>query len=216
MRFGRFMAAAFGAAALFLAGANDAQAESIIVLNGGMTTSGGTTTFTYNVFLTPVNHAESGDFFTIFDFEERVGSASIVSNPAGVSGNFSYPATGVLPAGSPANTAGSLPGLLGDSTGVDNITFTFDATTVSAPANPLGQNLLLFSFEVASTATGTNLDTYVAQDHTLLNAVANNQGNVIVAFSPDGPQTVPVPAAMWGGMALMGLIAGGKLRKKIA
>jgi len=216
MKFGRLLVAAAVGGAGFLFGAGNAHANSIVVSNlpGGIVANGsGGNTFDYSVSLTAANQLKSGDFFTIFDFEGLL-SATVLTNLTAGTWAFSSAMGGPAPASAPGSTQGALPGFLGDSSVVENITFTYTGSTVTAL--DFTAPTPLFTFQAVSKFLGVNVDSYVAQDHVLSGPVTSNVGQVLVAFDPAGPQTLPLPGAVWGGMALMGLVAGGKLRRKPA
>jgi hypothetical protein len=119
--------ASFGAllsAAALLAG-NAVKADIIPVFNVATPTSGGCE-FSYSVEIPTNTRVNTGDYFTIYDFNGYIAGSAF----APADWDISVQATGI-----------DVPGQVGitDSAGVDNITFTYvGVATIFGPVNPVG------------------------------------------------------------------------------
>lgn len=167
------------------------------------TVSGGT--FTYGIYLDPGNHLNTGDYFTLYDFQGLSGESNTLTG----TWSFSTALVGATP-------IGQLGELATDNPTLPDATFTFtgpsgtiDATTSSGTLF-LGNIVLTTSMTLFS-EVGSN---YVAQDHDdLTQNVSSNHGSTLVPFNAQGPFFSPVPASLWGGLGLFGVLALGGVRK---
>lgn len=107
MRLKRFLSIAAVTAA-FAGFSTSARAESILVeLLATTPASGGNTTYTYEVNVSPTTHVQSGDFFTFFDFQGYVAGSLVPTLAPGFS--VSVQNTGVVPTGISVVDSGSVP-----------------------------------------------------------------------------------------------------------
>jgi hypothetical protein len=209
-----------GAIGIFGA-AGELKADSIIITPLAPSTSGGTTTYSYQISLAPYtalytaaapvgSDAWAPDFFDILDFYGYVnGSASFsASNPGAV---FSLAQPLVDPAMSsiyPSNPPADDPNVV-------NLRAEFMGGEL---INNSGSNLLLGTLSAKSiyppnTVLGTFIASTTSPDG---NASVTSGGTTIF---PDPPQliphipVVPVPAAIWGGLGLMSALGLHKARR---
>ncbi len=204
-----------GAIALSAIG-SAASAHSIQVFSTPTTSpgSGGNTNYTYQVVVTANNQVNTGDFFTLVDM---TGYVSVVSVPTGWT-LFNAAVDATTPAGAPltlgpltivATFAGGV-GVL--DSGAMDLTFQYTgATTLGGAAvnTPLG------AFVIASTKSLFNLtgSTIVGSDHQTGTGLAGENGDPYVTPG-DSALPVPLPAAAWGGMSLLGALGAGKLVRR--
>jgi len=115
--------ALLSAAAMFIGAA--ASADIIPVFNVSTPTGGGGCEFSYNVSIASGSKVETGNYFTIYDFNGYVAGSAFA--PADWS--ISVQNTGITP---PTQS-------VTDDAGVENITFTYTgAATLVGPINPVG------------------------------------------------------------------------------
>jgi len=194
--------ASFGAllsTAALLVG-NAVKADIIPVFNAS-TPVGGGTEFSYNVSIASGSRVNTGDFFTIYDFNGYIAGSEFA--PADWS--ISVQNVGVTPAGQ----------LLIDDAGVVNITFTYSAAaTLFGPINPVGG---IGAFGADSTSAAIHaLGQYASQAHKNNpgkpddNTFQSNQGFVVT------PARVPETSAlmlMVPGLVPLGIMLRRRARK---
>ena len=202
-------------AGLLIGGAaSDTRADSIVIeLTPTVTPIVGGRTFEYGVFLTAANQIKAGDYFTLYDFQGLVGTPVTTGLLAGPGWTFSSSLLGTTPA------ALTVIGLATDRGDLPNITYTYSGLT---PINNDGPVTALFLGNFTATTTVTTgenpIETYVAQ-YTARNEllvvidVTTNTGNTAVPFNVSGP-FAPLPTAACGGLGLMGLLAGKRVRRQ--
>jgi hypothetical protein len=222
------MTAALGVAALF--GVNSASANSIHLQMIGEASAGPNFTYTYQATVDQLNTVNTNDGFVIFDFDGYVAGSYVGNTQKFADGSFSF-SYGALPSVAPT-TPGSIAlltasGGFGDNPLIGNLNlkytsatavgYTGSGSTVGITSPTFTNNeLILGTFTVTSTLATPRFDSFYAQDHNVGTlALDQNQGQVQVAGTPGGES--PLPAAVWGGMGLMGLVASKKrLVRKMA
>jgi len=196
------------AAGVLMAGA--ARANSIHVTNGlGAGTNSGST-FAYALELTFANTVQTGDFWTLYDFQ-GLDVSSLAFAP-----NLSVTTSADWLLTTTPFTPGILVGnqLTEDNGALPNIYLVYTGTT---PISATVANVALGTVTATTTMTSFSLvaDTYVGQDHTTPgNSIDQNHDNAIVPFSINGP-FLPLPASAWGGMALFGVLGGVRLKRRL-
>lgn len=194
MRFTKsLLAAAVGSVALL--GASAAQANSILYSTHTISGAPGALVWNYTVEITGNSAVVAGDFFVIGDFGGYVaGSIAAPSDWTASIVNF----TGTVSSDAGPSTMSV------DSAGVPNLVFTYTGQ------NNLVGPQLVSGFTATTTLVGAHLGYLVALDHPYignnLEGTQSNTGRV--------PVPIPLPAAAWGGMALMGVLGGGKLARR--
>jgi len=189
----------------FLALGGEVRANTIQVFLDSVTGSPGNVTYTYRAELTGNSQVQTGDFFTVYDFD------GFIAGTQNSSGGFN-----------PTLTSQSGTQLLGinavltapnDDATVPNLTWQYTGSTITT-------NGVLGLFSARSIYNTATLDNYTSEDHqfnTTLNTYVP-AGNVSTVTVPAerGGQTfpLPLPAAAWAGMGLFGLISGSRLRKR--
>jgi hypothetical protein len=148
-------------------------------------------TYSYLATLSVAGAVAPGDGFTIFDFALPTG---VFTAPLGW--GFSTSLSGSPIPGVAALGTALSPG--GDSGAIDNVHFVYGGPLI--PAGPLV--LGLFTVDTSALFTGADI------------AVSKDSGSDLpFAFGPlPVASVVPLPAAAWAGMALMGLIGAKKFR----
>jgi len=186
--------------------------------------AGGFTEFTYNASLTGDSALVAGDYFVIYDFNGFAGFDNTVGAPTfAFMGSTGVWTAAVTPTGPYPVSPGSIPAV--STPGVDssllNLVFTYTGPTVFSPIGNLVTVSALSG--VSTTVSGQ----YGSQDHvndgtTALGVVGVPQGIIQGVKVPGagGPGNfVPVPAAVWGGLSLFGLLGGKRFlraRREIA
>jgi len=186
---------AIGAAALGLATLiNSASADSIFAPAPPTVTPVGLLfKWDYAVVVSQGSQVVSGDAFTIYDF-------------AGFTGAFVIPAGWTLDATNPnAPDYAFQTRATTDSAGTTDLQLKYTGLTVGSTASdtPLGT----FSF---TSTFGFKADGFFeSSDHTIFNgAVQTDNHNTQV------PLGVPVPAALWGGLGLLGALFTAKVTRR--
>jgi len=203
------MSPAAMAAGALVAGA--AHAESINITNNGGKGSFSGSTYTYNLELTFENSIQTGDFWTLYDFQ----GLSNVTLSGGLASNWvvtqPYVTAGVVVGNQPVEDDPNLPNIV--------LTYVGSSPIVASPNNvALGSVIATTSM---TTFTPNTVDSYVGQDHTspsLLfpnGTIDQNHGNAFVPFDANGP-FLPLPASAWGGMALFGVLGSVRLKRRLA
>jgi hypothetical protein len=172
-----------------------ASAATIVV--DPVVSGSGPWTFTYSVTLFD-SDLQADDFFVIYDFRQYVGGT--IFAPANWAASVQN--LGLIPYNQTPT----------DNAAVANLVFTYKGATLTT--GPLGV-LPLGNFGAQSIAGG-QLDangTYAAEDTKLGTAGPNaiDQGNIGHVAIP-----IPLPAAAWAGMALLGVLGAARIRKQIA
>ncbi len=205
-----------GAVAL-CAGSSLASAHSIQVFSIPTTApaGGGNTNYTYQIVVTADNEVRTGDFFTLVDMTGYVSvasiptgwtlfnSAGIAVTPAGASGNLG-----------PLTLVTTLAGQVGvlDSTSIPDLTFEYIGSSTLGGATT---NTSLGNFVITSTKSLFNLSgsTIVGSDHQTGSGLAGQNGDPYITPGDTG-LPVPLPAAAWGGMSLLGALGAGKVLRR--
>jgi hypothetical protein len=222
------LTAALSAAALF--GANSASANSIHLQMIGEAAAGSNFTYTYQATIDQLNTVNQNDGFVIFDFDGYVAGSYVGNTQKFADGSFSftYGAAPSIAATSPESLALlTAPNSFGDNGLIGNLNLKYTSATAvgylpsgatTGITSPTFSNneLILGTFTVTSTLATPRFDSFYAQDHNVATTNTDqNQGQVQVAGTPGGE--APIPLAVWGGMGLMGLVAGKKrLARKMA
>jgi hypothetical protein len=156
MRSRASLGALLSAAALFAGSA--VKADIIPVFNAATPTAGGCE-FSYNVNVADGSRVNTGDYFTIYDFNGFIAGSAFAPVDWSITTQF----TGVTPAGVDPSA------FSGDSAGIINITYTYTgAATIFGPALIGGTG----AFGAESTiCTPSALGTYASATH------KNNPGN---------------------------------------
>jgi len=232
-----FLAAALGGLALL--GVQNAQANSIIIT---ATDSTGTASYTvgdvftppangsnfdyfYRLAITPTNQMNQNDFAEVFDFSGYV-PGTIQFTPSAFSSSFggTFSATVQTLTTGINIEPGSVNAVLTlDNPAVFNLVVTYNGltpitsgtfTNLAFPGGKDGSgNVILGILKGTSTLFTPRIDGYVAQDH-FGNVEAENTGTTFVPGLPGGGELpLPLPTAAWGGMALIGLLGGSRLRR---
>lgn len=210
MRSSKMMLTAALCSLAVLAVATESRANSILVTNAGYgiaSLSPLQVRFDYNAVLdgaATLSNLQDGDGFTIYDFAGFTGAHA---EPTGWTFSSGL-ATGFPP--------GTLPLGNSDDPNLVNLTWTYHGPTLNA-VTPLG------IFSAVTSETFQKLDSYAAQDHgfdlmTNSQQPQSNQGRILVAATETGggtPTPLPVPAAVWGGLSLFGVLGSSRLRKSM-
>jgi len=206
MKFKKMLLGALVGGLTFIGWAGESRANSInVYLDSAPVTVGSTREFTYRVELTTGNQVQSGNFFTLYDFQGLVGTPS---STLGSDWVFSTAGAGIAPpnyVGDPANV---------DNPALPNITFTYTGSTAILSTDPFSALVLGKFTATTSVLVGEQLDNYVAQDIRTSDSALSlgNTGSVVVPYNANGP-FLPLPATACGGLGLMGLLAVGRRRR---
>ncbi len=227
------VSALIGAVALGLIG-SAASAHSIQIFSVPSTSPGvplpgpvATTNYSYDVYVTAGNQVNAnagvangkGDFFTLVDFTGFTGV--VVSTPSNWS-LFNSSNIANTPAGAGINNGGSpntatIIGVASSATVVDDaaqadLTFQYTgATNLVAGAT----NLFLGTFVINSTKNLFNLSgsRIVGADHQTSTGLPGQNADPYISPG-DQALPVPLPAAAWGGMSLLGALGAGKMIRR--
>ena len=188
----RAMCVAF-AVALSGVVARDACANSILVVNGYPTVTGtGPYTWTYQERVTNDAQVQTNDFFVIVDFNGFVSGSN--AQPA----NWSFATVGNI---------GTLTGSNQSLTPTNNPAIPDLVWTYTGTPTIVGEQIL-GNFSAQSIYGQQTVGVQVGMDHTISPNLPEVNGQNI--FTP----AVPVPAAVWGGVSLLGMLGGGRLWKR--
>lgn len=198
------------AAVLALVGTGRSSSADTISLVDSATSNYAAGEFAYNVTITAGTEVRNGDGFVIYDFagyqSTLVGLPGFTVTTAN-SGSGAFAFTTALGSNNAAFAAAF------DDPTATNVIFTRTGGTLfidPTPGNDLVQTIRLRS--IFNTAA-IDIVSFVSEDST--GQTATN--NPLIGSSAQGaltvPAVIPLPAAAWGGMALFGLVAGGRLRK---
>ena len=171
-------------------GAGTASANSILFESVTVTPMGSTFEYNYSVETTNNSRIESGDFFAIIDFAGYVdGSIMAPTNFTAMTEAVTLPISGIN---------GSVNG---DDSDITNLVFTYNGPTTNGP--------VMFSDFIAETtfANNTTFGLLAARDTALNGAKVVNSS---IATVP----VVPTPTAALGGLALIGVAASGRFRRR--
>jgi len=185
-----------GVAALGVAAfVNSAEANSIFAPNPPTVTPVGSNfRWDYDIVVSQGSQVVAGDSFTIYDFAGFVGVAG--SLPTGWALNSSSTNAPDYAFQTRATTD--------DPTVTDLILSYSGATTGSTAANtPLG------TFSFISNYGDRKNSFFEDQDHTIFNNQAQTDNH-----NTQVPVAVPVPAAVWGGMTLLGAMFTAKVTRR--
>lgn len=174
---------------------NSANADSIYAPAPPVVSpSGPNFQWDYNVIVSQGSQVMPGDAFTIYDFGGFVGVSGLL--PAGWTLTSTAPNSPDYAFQTRATT---------DNSTITDLTLTYAGPTVGSTASdtPLG----IFSFISTS---GLRADSFFeSQDHTIFNgALQTDNHNTQV------PVGVPVPAALWGGLGLLGSLFTAKVIRR--
>jgi hypothetical protein len=177
--------------------ASNAQAESIVMaLTGFSITPAGTGgIFNYPMELDGPSIARTGDFFVIFDFKGFIPGSNVEPN-----GDWSF--TAELVSAPIVGAAGTLG--VTDSATITNLRWT--RTGADLPNNNIP--LALGTFSAGSTAHAFTTGGLGARDFSTSSFTPGVRVNSDIV-----PVPVPLPAAAWGGMALLGALGAARMRK---
>jgi hypothetical protein len=240
MRLKKFLlTAALGGLALL--GANSARGNSIVITPSDaagtpvgnvnfpntytpVNLGNGTYEYYYRVAITPQNTLQTGDFFSILDFSGLVLSPAPTFAPSpftltgATAANFAFSTVTppiLLDSGTAFNES------LKDNPTVLNVTFTYTGATTLNSANATmaqfdstGTLVVLGVITARSTLFTPRVDGYIGQDHTTTSIASTSQNgaDTLVPGLANGTEA-PLPTAAWGGMALIGLLGGTRLRR---
>ena len=201
MRVGNGLLASLAGGLLLMGAAQSASANSITVTIGTpMITDLGNGTFAwdYGATLSAGSEIDQGSFFEIVDFGTVLG---VVPNT-----NWSY-SVQQLSQVNGANVQLAFNGLPAD-TASENVLFTYSGPQTGSATNPTN----LGTFRIISPDGGIVDGAIIGNDHQFVSGsgVGRSQTNF-------GPTAVPapLPAAAWGGMALIGLLGAARVRKSM-
>jgi hypothetical protein len=185
-----------GVAALGVAAfASSADANSIYAPNPPTVTPVGTNfRWDYAIVVSQGSQVDSGDGFTIYDFGGFVGVSG--SLPTGWALNSSNTNAPDYLTDTRAST---------DNPSITDLILTYTGGTQGSTLinTPLG------TFSFISTS-GTAVDSFFeSKDHTIFNDVAQADDH-----NTQVPVGVPVPAAIWGGMTLLGAMFTAKVTRR--
>jgi len=186
----------FGVAALGLAAfVNSASANSIFAPNPPTVTPVGSNfRWDYDIVVSQGSQVETGDGFTIYDFDGYVGVSG--SLPTGWSLISTAPNAPDYAFQSRATT---------DNPAVTDLQLSYSGATTGSTSS----NTSLGTFSFISTF-GSPADSFFEDvDHTIFNDKAQTDNH-----NTQVPVGVPVPAALWGGLGLLGALFTAKVTKK--
>ena len=206
----RKIVASLGALALLVGFAVTANANSILVSLLSTAPNGANTNYTYDVTLTAVNQVDPGvrpdgihDGFTLYDFNGLVGG------PFAETGLLQQV---LLPDFVPSVTATTAPPsgtAPADSSAISNVNFTYTGPGAVAPlVAAVPTDLGTFTVTSIYSAHAVQHNNYTGADHS--SPGDSPQGNIGNADTP----IVPVPASVWGGLGLLGLLAGKRIVRR--
>lgn len=176
--------------AIALLGMVPASRADSINASAPVVTGSGPYTWTYALFGSAGSSIVTGDFFVIVDFGGLIGG----SNFQPVGWTFSTETT----TGTISSDAGDVSGY--SDGGLTNLRWTYSGAPIAGPS-ALGPFGAISSFNVAAESV------LVARDH---NPAGTSTGANIQPLAVP----VPLPAAVWAGMSLMGLMGAQGLRRK--
>lgn len=187
---------------LAVAAASASITPDLMVTNGTTYCSGspGNCTYTYDIILAENHSVETGDFFTIYDFNGFVSFPAV--QPLGWTPSAAM--TGMDPVDPAIPYAG-------DDANVMNLTWQYAGPTLAAP----GGGLTISGFQAVSTFTGVAPGRYGSQTHkptgvTVGGMPSSSAGYVDVpGTGPGGENPIPEPMSMallGGGLAALGLL----------
>jgi hypothetical protein len=184
-----------GVAALGMAAfINSAEGNSIYAPNPPTVTPVGSNfRWDYDIVVSQGSQVDSGDGFTIYDFGGFVGVSGIL--PTGWSLDSSQTNAPDYLTDTRATT---------DNPGITDLILKYTGSTTGSTLinTPLG------TFSFLSTA-GTRADSFFeSKDHTIFNDVAQADDH-----NTQVPVGVPVPAALWGGLGLLGALFTSKVTR---
>lgn len=180
---------------------NAVQADIIPVFNASTPVGGGNTEFSYTASIASGSRVNTGDYFTIYDFNGYVAGTEF--SPADWTPTVQL--LGVTPSGQ----------LITDNPAVVNITFTYTgAAPIIGPVNPVGG---IGAFGADSTSAAIKaLGQYTSQTHKHNpthpdnNTVQSNQGFVVT------PAAVPETSSLMllvPGLVPLGMVLRRRVRK---
>lgn len=197
-RFKKFLLPAVAAVAALSLGAGMASAESILVTSSTPATStyGANTSWNYTASLVggtnDLTQIQKGDTLIFVDVAGLVQSDTTAANALLTDWTVSYPNTY-----SPMNTGTFFPA---DSAATPDVVFTYTGTNaIDYTSN--------YSFDVHIVSTlsiATGDLQYGANDHNLSKSAGHQTESNYGTNA--GPTAVPLPAAAWGGLGLLGLL----------
>jgi hypothetical protein len=174
---------------------NSASANSIYAPNPPSVTPVGTNfRWDYDIVVSQGSQVNSGDGFTIYDFAGFVGVSG--SLPAGWSLDSSQTNAPDYLTDTRATT---------DNPAVTDLILKYTGSTTGSTSinTPLGTFSFISTF-------GNRADSFFeSQDHTIFNNVAQADDH-----NTQVPTGVPVPAALWGGLALLGSMFSAKVIRR--
>lgn len=175
--------------------ANSAGANSITVDFGSPTVTpvGSNFRWDYNISVAANAQVEAGDGFTIYDFAGYTGTFAIPTGWALVSTNTNAPDYLFE---TRATT---------DNSSVTDLILTYSGATTGAALSPTP----LGKFSFTSIYDQKTLSFLEGLDHSIApHVVQSNNFNTLV------PTAVPVPAAIWGGLGLLGALFTAKVTRR--
>jgi hypothetical protein len=174
---------------------NSANANSIYAPNPPVVSPSGTNfQWDYNVVVTQGSRVETGDSFTIYDFGGFVGVAGTL--PTGWSLNSSLTNAPDYAFQTRATT---------DNPSITDLILTYTGSNIGSPS----ADTALGTFSFISTNGGRADSFFESQDHTIFNGAAQTDNH-----NTQVPTGVPVPAALWGGLGLLGSLFTAKVIRR--
>ncbi len=170
------------------------KAASITIDSVSVTTSGPLFTYTYNVKIGAGNNTLAGDYLNVIDFGGLSGSPTFASSLGGTS-IVTTPLSG---------PTGSLPPTS------DSPTITDILVSLSGQTNTNFSSSVLLGTLTAVSTLSPGSGVYGSQDH-IGTSIDLNSDTTIVAGGAPIPGT-PIPASIFGGTGLLGLLAVWKLK----
>ena len=174
---------------------NSANANSIYApAPPAVSPSGTNFQWDYNVVVTQGSQVITGDSFTIYDFAGFVGVAGIL--PTGWSLNSSLTNAPDYTFQTRATT---------DNPAVTDLILSYIGPTTGSTVSdtPLG------TFSFISTFGSKGDSFFESQDHTIFNGASQTDNH-----NTQVPVGVPVPAALWGGLGLLGALFTAKVSRR--
>jgi hypothetical protein len=201
MRIGKGLLASLAGGLLLMGAAQNASANSITITIGTPTVTdlgNGTYAWDYGATLSAGSEIDQGSFFEIVDFGKVLGIS------AGADWTAS---TQSLSQVAGANVQLAFNNLPAD-TNADNVLFAYNGPQVGSATAPTD----LGTFRIISPESGRQRGAIIGNDYEYVDGSS-------VGFSQTnfGPTAVPVPlpAAAWGGIALVGLLGAARVRKSM-